>query len=103
MAAGALERGPADEALAITGIAGPGGGGPGKPAGLVYIGLARRREAGVHTRVRCFRFRGDRSTVRDRSAKCALQMLRFALLNVDEATPLLWEAQRQDPDAIPDV
>ena len=39
MARGALERGPADIAVAVTGIAGPTGGSEAKPVGLVYIGI----------------------------------------------------------------
>jgi nicotinamide-nucleotide amidase len=42
MAAGALAHSVADMTLSITGIAGPGGGSPGKPVGLVHFGLARR-------------------------------------------------------------
>jgi nicotinamide-nucleotide amidase len=42
MAAGALAHSPADLALSITGIAGPGGGSPEKPVGLVHFGLTRR-------------------------------------------------------------
>lgn len=42
MASGALERSPADFALAVTGIAGPGGGSVEKPVGLVHFCAARR-------------------------------------------------------------
>ncbi|MDY7108036.1 MAG: CinA family nicotinamide mononucleotide deamidase-related protein [Planctomycetota bacterium] len=91
MAEGALDRGGADDSLAITGVAGPEGGGPGKPAGTVFIALARRHPDHISTSVRRFAFRGDRATVRDRSAKAALQMLRFALLGVGDDQPLLWE------------
>lgn len=42
MAEGALAHSPADVAMAITGIAGPGGGSAGKPVGLVHFGLAVR-------------------------------------------------------------
>jgi nicotinamide-nucleotide amidase len=42
MAAGALAHSAAGITLSITGIAGPGGGSPGKPIGLVYFGLAHR-------------------------------------------------------------
>jgi nicotinamide-nucleotide amidase len=47
MAAGALARSAASMTLSITGIAGPGGGFPGKPVGLVHFGLARRGGAMV--------------------------------------------------------
>jgi nicotinamide-nucleotide amidase len=90
MAHGALRAADADIALSITGIAGPDGGSAEKPVGTVYIGLARKSPAGVDCEVRHFRFSGDRQIVRDRSAKAALQMLRFSLLD-ERDRPLLWE------------
>ncbi len=61
MAAGALAHSVADVALAITGIAGPGGGSPGKPVGTVCFSWCRRGEpAASETR----EFAGDRQAVR---------------------------------------
>lgn len=61
MAEGALRDSGADIAVSCTGIAGPGGATPGKPVGLVYLGLARR---GAATRVERQVFAGDRAGVR---------------------------------------
>ena len=80
MAAGALDRSGADMAIGITGIAGPDGGSTEKPVGMVWIALAVRGGAGPVTRAECFRFPGDRSSVRDRAAKTALNLLRLELL-----------------------
>ena len=73
MAAGALARSPAQLAVSITGIAGPGGGGPGKPVGLVWFGLAAARGADL-TAERRF---GDvgRERVRELSVLEALRLL----------------------------
>ena len=79
MAAGAREHARTDFALALSGVAGPGGGTPDKPVGLVWIALA----GGAGVKAWAGRFRGDRLTVRDRAAKCALQLLRLRVLGED--------------------
>ncbi len=66
-----------DYGLAITGIAGPGGGSAEKPVGLVWIALARGPGG---TLVEEMRFTGGRAAVRDRAAKSALNMLRLELM-----------------------
>jgi nicotinamide-nucleotide amidase len=76
MASGARNKSGADLAISVTGIAGPDGGTPEKPVGLVYIALAH--EAGAIARE--FRFPGDREMIRDRAAKMALSILRFHLM-----------------------
>jgi len=76
MARGARERLGADLAVAITGVAGPDGGSPEKPVGLVFIALAAEGFA----RVTENHFIGIRETVRERSTQVALQMLRDYLL-----------------------
>ncbi len=76
MAAGAKRRLGATWALSTTGIAGPGGGTPEKPVGLVWIALEGPSGAEAFR----YRFPGDRETVRLRAALCALNYLRLALL-----------------------
>jgi nicotinamide-nucleotide amidase len=73
MAEGALEQSPADIAVAVTGVAGPGGGTVEKPEGLVHFACARRGGATAHARV-AFGPLG-RSRVRAESVRQALQML----------------------------
>jgi nicotinamide-nucleotide amidase len=72
MAEGALAAGGAHVAVAVTGIAGPGGGTPGKPVGLVWFAWARR---GSEAATRACRFDGDRQQVRAASVVAALEGL----------------------------
>lgn len=70
MAAGALKHSRADIALAISGIAGPGGAVPGKPVGTVCMAWATRGGAG---HAQTFRFQGDRAAVRQQAVAAALR------------------------------
>lgn len=76
MAAALLERSPAKVGVAVTGIAGPGGGSPEKPVGLVHFGLSRR---GV-----------DTATVEKRFGDLGRTKVRLAAVNV--ALDLLFQA-----------
>jgi nicotinamide-nucleotide amidase len=71
MVVGARLRTAVDAALAITGVAGPGGGSPEKPVGTVWIAasLGERVEARLH------QFAGDRAEVREQSVRAALELL----------------------------
>ena len=80
MALGALRVFGCDRALSTTGIAGPGGGSEAKPRGLVYIGLARREDAGALAEVERRVFSGSRERVRQQSTVRALDLLRRSLL-----------------------
>lgn len=83
MAAGALARFDADVAVAVTGVAGPGGGSPDKPVG--YVCFCARLADG-RTLARDLRLPGDRAEVRDRSTTVAMHLLRRLLRAED--TPL---------------
>jgi len=71
MAQGALPHSHAQIAVAVTGIAGPGGGSADKPVGTVWLGWATA--AGVTTTLR--HFAGDRAAVREATTLCALRQL----------------------------
>lgn len=70
MALGALQQSRAQVSVAVTGIAGPGGGTEAKPVGTVWFGFATGRDF-VRTELK--RFRGDRLAVRSAATKHALQ------------------------------
>jgi len=69
MAAGALAHSRGTLAVAVTGVAGPGGGSDAKPVGMVCFAWARGAEVRAETR----RFGGDRDRVRRQAVICALE------------------------------
>lgn len=69
MVSGALVNSGASVAVAVTGIAGPGGGTADKPVGTVWIGWKRR---GGYAQARLFHFAGDREAVRRSTVMAAL-------------------------------
>jgi nicotinamide-nucleotide amidase len=75
MATGALKRTGAQLAVAVTGIAGPGGAVPGKPVGTVWLGWAERRGRAIRVAVQLRHFRGDRDAVRRKTVRAALEGL----------------------------
>jgi nicotinamide-nucleotide amidase len=72
LAEGIRKRSSASIGLGITGVAGPSGGSPEKPVGLVYISLADERG----TQIREFRFPGNRERIRHWASQAALEMIR---------------------------
>lgn len=85
MARGAAVRAGVDLAVSVTGIAGPGGGTPGKPVGLVYLGVARRNgDDRVERRI----FSGERAAVRHAALVEALRLL----LAEADAAPMAGDA-----------
>lgn len=79
MATGALRRFGADTAVAITGIAGPGGGSAEKPVGTVCFSVALADGASIFRLTRTTRLPGNRSDIRERSTTVAMHLLRRAL------------------------
>ena len=80
MAQGALQASRADVSVAISGIAGPDGGSESKPVGTVWMAWA---DVSGGLQARCFRFAGDRFSVRQQAVSAALQ----ELINIAELTP----------------
>ncbi|MEE9614272.1 MAG: nicotinamide-nucleotide amidohydrolase family protein [Thermodesulfobacteriota bacterium] len=77
MAEGARKKLGADMALAITGIAGPGGGTPDKPVGTVFVAIADCRK--VRTKTKKLSLKGTRKAIKKAAALSALNLLEKAL------------------------
>jgi nicotinamide-nucleotide amidase len=80
MAFGAVRHSRAQVSVAVTGIAGPGGGSPGKPVGTVWFGFMADGKLSSETR----RFDGDRAAVRRQTLEHALQRL---IERIEETAP----------------
>jgi PncC family amidohydrolase len=91
MAEGARARLGVDLAVAVTGIAGPSGGTPGKPIGLAYVAVAD--SAGIE--IRRFSWSGDREANKGSSVRAALELL------VERATAIAPAVTRQPRAAHP--
>ena len=76
MAVGALAHSQARWAVAVTGIAGPGGATPGKPVGTVWLAIAQRGSDAVPE---LLQLSGDRSAIRAQTVRIALRRLREAI------------------------
>jgi len=72
MAQGVLARTGADRAVAVSGVAGPGGGTPDKPVGTVWFAWARADGDGVIYKTRLEHFHGDRDAIRRQAVNRAL-------------------------------
>jgi nicotinamide-nucleotide amidase len=75
MAVGALKHSHADYSIAVTGVAGPGGGSDEKPVGTVWIGIANQSE----TRTQKFLFDGNREMIRLLTMRTVIKQLLFLL------------------------
>ncbi len=76
MAEGAIARTNANVAIAVSGIAGPGGAVPGKPVGTVWFALAHRQEDRLECQGHLIQFDGNRDAVRRQAVEYALNLLR---------------------------
>jgi len=76
MADGAIARSRAHIAVAVTGIAGPGGGSPAKPVGTVWVAIAMRGRPVVST---LLQLKGDRAAIRSQTVAWAIHALVGAL------------------------
>jgi nicotinamide-nucleotide amidase len=84
MARGALARSDAQVAIAVTGIAGPGGGSAEKPVGLVWFCWALRRTGELRLQTAARRLDGDRAAVRTQAIIAALEGVLQVLAENDD-------------------
>lgn len=75
MALGGAKAANAEACVSVTGLAGPGGGTPEKPLGLVYIGCCVDGKVGVYE----YRFLGNRREIREQAVTAALNILKARL------------------------
>ena len=78
MAEGALRYSDADLAASVTGVAGPDGGTPEKPVGLVHMAVSLREKGGLRTVHEDRTFQGDRAAVRLQAAVRVLELMEDA-------------------------
>jgi nicotinamide-nucleotide amidase len=78
MALGIRTRSNTDIGISTTGIAGPTGGSPEKPIGLIWIGYSDKDK----TFAMQFNFGGERRIVKERAAQAALELLRRKILKI---------------------
>ena len=81
MARGAITHSAAQLSMAVTGIAGPGGGTPAKPVGLVYIAAQLK---GHDPAVKEYRFSGDRAQVRLAAVEKAIDLAQSLLIHTEK-------------------
>ena len=75
MAEGALNHSLAQVSIAITGIAGPGGGSANKPVGMVCFAWRMRADDRIQTRSQTKYFSGDRESIREQACVYAIELL----------------------------
>jgi nicotinamide-nucleotide amidase len=97
LADGALARTQAQVAVAITGIAGPGGGSEQKPVGMVWIAVALSEPR--ETRTALCRFLGGREMVKTFAAVTALDLVRRRLLDAPWDIDWIWRRAADSTDA----
>jgi nicotinamide-nucleotide amidase len=95
MAVQALKRANSSIAVSTTGIAGPDGGSTDKPVGTVWVAIASNQNGSINSEAWLLALGGDRETIRDRSTKAALQLIRYHILGL-HSDDFLWGKKRPE-------